>query len=378
MYQPISRVARRIILYLIRKYQFLRGIIDRLYYASLQEHIHLTRASLASEIMGSPSPVTLPMLSIDENRVQNIYDSFTEYTEGEKIHPDVISQISAWQKGTWKNYLDNVLKQIPLSFQDKTVVDFGCKYGLLFPLLFEAGVKRVIGIEHLDWIIQEGKKLCEWYGINAEFMKAEDGYVALQPETVDIIIMNEVISHIPPTVLPTVYSEAARILAPGGVLFISDGNNLGYPPYFDERLIPLYEALERGPDGTKIEDLVVKVCFMNQRKAMIQKYYPDLSEEQLDHLSENTFRLFGERLHEEIERYIHTGELIRRPYRKGMAPAYPDSGMLEERGFYPEQVVFELMEYGFHCTILTKAFRTAEASVLYGTPNFQIVGVKKY
>lgn len=327
----------------------------------------------------------------DSRKLENIYEGFLAVSKRFEPNTDLTQQLEAWQQGKWKNYLDHLLRRIPVRIEGKTVVDFGCRYGLLFPLLLELGAKQVIGIEELELYLEPGKQLFSKIGEKVKFLSSEQGYLPLQPESIDLVIMNEVISHINPTILPVVYLEIARILVEGGLLFISDGNNLGFEPYLSEHLVPLYEALENGPDGSQVGDVNVQRCFLNQRKDFIKQRYPELPENQNQFLAENTSGLFGTYLDTVIERFVKTGELIRRPHRKGTPPIYPDWGQVEERGFYPEQVAYELKSYGFVCEILNKPCRPpSEAKTVllvpsqispatgYGQPAFQAAFPNEY
>ncbi len=294
---------------------------------------------------------------LDEEKIQGIYNRLLEYARTHEVNSDLTGQLSEWQGGKWRNYIDQVLKQIPLTLTNKKVVDFGCRYGLLFPLLLELGVSQVIGIDDLDLFLQPARQFFQENKGNVKFLKSDCGYIPLQPDTVDLVIVNEVISHVHPTFLPIVYSEIARILVMGGMLFISDGNNLAHRPFFDGHLVQLYDAIENGPDGIQRGDVKVQSCFVNQRKQIIQRRCPALSAEQVEFLSVNTSGLHGDYLNQVIDCFAKTGEIIRRPFRKGIPPVYPEWGQVEERGFYPEQVALELMGYGFKCQILNRYFR---------------------
>lgn len=291
---------------------------------------------------------------INTARIIKEYERLLEYAQRHNTNSDLLGQLQEWQQGKWQTYVEYILKRIPVQIKDKTVVDFGCRYGLLSPLLIELGAKKIIGIENNDLFIQGGKQLFADIAHHLTFIKSERGLISLQPETVDITIMNEVISHVNPIYLPVVYAEIARVLAIEGVLFISDGNNLGHRRYFEERLMPLYDAIENGPDGIRAGDVVVQACFLNQRKQFVRSRYPAMAIDHIELLAANTSGLYGDNLIDVIDHFVTTGELIRRPFRRGIAPAYPDSGQVEERGFYPEQVVFDLMGYGFKCEILDR------------------------
>lgn len=299
-----------------------------------------------------------------DGEVQSEYDRILEYALAhfpKETH--LISQSTEWQKVSYRKMFQNVLDRIPVPLAGKVIVDFGCKYGHLVPLLFESGARKVIGVEALDQFILIARELFSAHGSRLEFLKSEDGYIPLQPETVDIIIMNEVISHVNPMFLPITYAEVARILVTGGSLFISDGNNLAFPGR-KEVLDKLHHAIEYGPEGTQLDNgAVVQSSLLNQRKSIIRSRISGIKEDKIDFLAKNTSGLFGDYLNQAIDRFAQTGELVCRPHRPGNAPTYPDSGEVEERGFYPEQVVFELTEVGFECRILDKPCRPPGARI---------------
>lgn len=294
-------------------------------------------------------------VDVNEQKIQQIYESLSTSPEV-RLNPDLSSQLAEWRDGKWKIYLEEVVKRIPASLHDKVVVDFGSNYGLLFPLLIELGARKVYGIEDLDLFIEPGMRLFHPPDWNVEFLRPDRGYIPLQPGTADIVIMNQVISHINPAYLHVVYSETSRILTTGGIFFISDDNNLGYHSHRSDYLTSLYDAIENGPDGTKIGEVTVRVCLLNQRKQIIQSRHPEMPQEQVEYAARNTSGLFGDYFYKVIDRFAQTGELVRRPYRRGTAPVYPESGQVEERGFYPEQVAIDLIEYGFESSIVNQAY----------------------
>jgi SAM-dependent methyltransferase len=271
--------------------------------------------------------------------------------EDNRNRDELVAQSTYWYKGGWEVFKNSVLTFIPISLKEKIVVDFGCKYGHAFPLFFAAGASKVIGLDALDRLLDGGRYIYSDYGERVQFARCDDGFVPLQPEMVDLVILNEVISHINPTILPRIYSEIGRILKVGGMVFISDYNNYRNQSYGLE-LIDIYDSIENGPDGKLWQGNPI-YSFVTQRKNLIRKLCPDIEADKLEFLAKNTSGLYGDWLIREIERYQQTGELICRPYRRGISPTYPDSGIVEERAFYPEQIEYDLREYGFDCTILS-------------------------
>jgi SAM-dependent methyltransferase len=298
-----------------------------------------------------------------EDKVCQEYERILEYCKNTGLHEDVIKQAGDYASGLWKSYLP-LLADIPGEFKNKTVVDFGCKYGFLLPVFLIMGAKEAIGIDAVDEYLEAGRLVFENLYASIMLVDCTNGYIPLQPESVDIVFMNEVISHVNPAYLDTVYQETSRILKKDGIVFISDGNNIENPES-RKSLISLYEAWENGPDGTKTDRDVVTKCFRKQRMEIIKEKYPDLDDAEIDYLAKNTSGLFGEFLISVIDEYVKTGILIERPYRKGICPTNPSSpGAVIERGFFPIQVELSLSCYGFSCyEVKKKAIFTRSGSL---------------
>jgi SAM-dependent methyltransferase len=297
-----------------------------------------------------------------ENSIQREYDRLAEYCAKREIAGNFLDQTVCWQQGVWKDVLA-IIDAFGIEVEGKVWVDFGCKYGHLAPLLVALRAQRMIGIEVEDTYIEAGKPLCELYS-NVDIVPTDEGYVPLQPESVDVVFMLEVISHINPGYLDTVFSEIARVLKQGGVLLISDGNNVAYPGYFENNLIPFYEAWENGPDGTKTDRDTVTRPFITRRAEMIRKQCPGLPELKVDYLARNTSGLFGDFLVQTIDQYVKTGKLIERPYRKGMCPVNPShGGAVIERALHPLFIQLALESHGFKVQQLVPATAGVRVSV---------------
>lgn len=284
----------------------------------------------------------------NQDLIQARYDALLAKGRNLNLGPGVIDKLTYWQSKGWHVYHDYVVRHLPSSPQGKIVLDFGCGHGLLAPILLTFGAEGVIG---LDVIPDLPAVRTLFDGFPMSFVEPEDGYVPLQPETVDIVIMNEVISHVPIEHLPVVYNEMWRVLKHGGCLFISDGNGIHSAKYEAQTLRPLYAALENGPDGTTVGGppfpVTVQRCFLSQRMDLIQKWHPHLKADVVTCLARDTSGLHTDFLRKTVDRFIETGELIRRPYQPGFVATVPTTGGVEERGFYPQQVAFDLMARGF-------------------------------
>ncbi|MFQ5539514.1 MAG: class I SAM-dependent methyltransferase [Candidatus Binatia bacterium] len=331
------------------------------------------------------------------------YARVVEYCQTHDVSEHMMYQSERFLDGAWHIYQDYVIDRIPVDLTGKVVVDFGCKFGHLTPLLVAANVTSIFNIDVVDEYLRFGEEVFGKMYPNVSFVKSDQGFIPLQPGTVHVVIMNEVISHISGSLLETLYMEIGRILNVGGLVFISDGNNLSYPGYFEQRLIPLYDLWENGPDGSKTDSDTVTKSYVTRRKETIQERYPDLEQERADYLARNTSGLFGDYLLKTIDRYVETGDLIRRPYRRRICPTNPDqSGAVMERGFDPLEVDLALRRHGFEAfQIFPKPAMGGEGMInrakdVYRlvrhyfarivrprrqrgqSENFQITGIKKY
>lgn len=248
--------------------------------------------------------------------------------------------------GVWREYLA-VLEEIPTPLAGKRVVDFGCKFGHLIPLLVAVGCPAPVGLEAAPDYVRTGQLVFETLYPGVRVLPTEDGYMPLQPESVDVVLMNEVISHVNPAFLDTVWAEAARVLKPGGILFVSDGNNS--VNQINRKALPdLYDKWENGPEGARTDRDVVTEPFCELRLRLISSRHPALDREKIEFLARNTSGLFGTFLLKTIDRYVETGNLVLRPYRRGTCPTNPTGGYVMERAFDPALVISALAEYGFH------------------------------
>jgi len=279
----------------------------------------------------------------------NANESYAKVVELSLQHnaPPYFQSISRdYQQGQWKVYYE-LLRAVGISIQDKIVVDFGCKYGHLLPLLILLGARKAIGIDVEPEYIELGKTFFEKaFPERIQILPCECGLIPLQSETVDFVFMSEVISHINPGHLDIVLQEISRVLATGGTVFISDGNNIANRRC-RRKLIEFWAKWENGPDGVKTDRDTVSKCYLTRRKEIITNRYPLLSKEMVKLLAMNTSGLWGELFLRVVDEFVSSGTLIPRTYRRGICPVNPsNTGVVIERGFYPLQVDMALRNYG--------------------------------
>lgn len=250
--------------------------------------------------------------------------------------------------GAWIGHLARI-HLCDVKIKGKTVLDFGCKFGLASPLFLDLGATEYIGVEAVGNYYREIEKSVQPIlgERNASFMLVEDGYIELPDESVDFVYMNEVISHINPDIWYRTFRELGRILSQDGYLLISDGNNLACPK-IRERLEKMYPVWENGPfDATEGAS-----PFVELRKSTINEWFPDLSESRVEELALKTSGLYGEYFRERVERMLGDPEIQGRTYQPGQVPVHPESGIVMERGFYPQEIYWFLRAMNFEVRYL--------------------------
>jgi SAM-dependent methyltransferase len=261
--------------------------------------------------------------------------------------PYFAQMTETYKRSDIRHMYDGSLRLFGRSLEGTVCLDFGCKFGHTLPLMLAMGAREAIGVDAHEPYVREGAAIIGAALPQTRFLLTRDGLIDLPSESVDCIYVNEVISHVNECLLPLLYNEMQRILKPGGMLLISDGNNFASATCRDD-LIKLYDAWENGPAGTNTGRDVVHESFREQRRKIIKGHAPQLSDTDLDYVAANTFGLYGERLKAVVNRYVSEGKLIERRYRPGIAPTNPGAeGYLMERWFHPAGVEIELATLGF-------------------------------
>jgi SAM-dependent methyltransferase len=285
--------------------------------------------------------MTMPATEDVQSLFQDLYRRRHELDAPDYFHYFTKSMA----EGLWKDY-EALLRRFPESLAGKDVLDFGCKFGHVIPQAIAMGARSAIGIDVIDEYVEAADRVLGRLFPAARFYRADQCLIPLPSASVDCFLANEVISHINPMFLETFYAETCRVLRTGGHVLISDGNNLANEQCRNA-LVPLYRAWENGPAGTKTDRDVVGEPYIDTRRRLIREQCPGLDAETVDYLAANTSGLFGDQFRRMVDDYVHRRRFVERPYREGIYPTCPiASGVVMERGFYPEQVELALKCYG--------------------------------
>src|SRR5918992_641412 len=140
-----------------------------------------------------------------------VYARVLTYCQRDGV-PDYLRTLSAdWANGLWQVY-DQCLRTSGVDLRGAVAVDFGCKFGHLLPLLLARGAAEAIGIDTEPEYVDAGSAMCAELFADARLVRTARCLLPFEPDSVDFVFINEVISHVNPAFLDTLWSELGRVL----------------------------------------------------------------------------------------------------------------------------------------------------------------------
>lgn len=110
--------------------------------------------------------------------------------------------------------------QLVGNIKNKTIIDIGCSYGWFEGWAVENHCKRIIGIEPNEIDFKYAKDAVP----DATFKKGSALSVPSENDYFDIVVMWEVLEHLPKNTENISFQEIKRVLKPRGCLFLSTPN----------------------------------------------------------------------------------------------------------------------------------------------------------
>jgi len=229
--------------------------------------------------------------------------------------------------------------------QGKVILDAGCGFGALSIILALMGARTVHGVDISLTRLPTFQQMIEDFQLHppltAHFASAEQ--LDFPSASFDMIFSNEVISHFHD--IDAFFGEAARLLKPGGVLLIADGNN-GVNPRLAAHTRELWLRFENGPAGP-FNGHRVKQPYVAMRAEIIQEAFPHLDAAQVQELARRTSRMTREQILQAVQHYLSSGELPQSFYEPVECPVNPLTGAVLERLFDPAQLARQIERFGF-------------------------------
>jgi 2-polyprenyl-3-methyl-5-hydroxy-6-metoxy-1,4-benzoquinol methylase len=248
-------------------------------------------------------------------------------------------------------FLNGLLALRPGGIRGLRVLDAGCGFGIMSTLMALLGAQEVHGLDCHRGMIETFRMYLDILPHKLP-VYPHLGDVAAMPyddSYFDLLISNESISHYRD--IGAFFSEAHRVLRPGGSLIISDSNN-GMNSRVVRETWAIWKAFEQGPATANIHGHRVERPFVEQRATIIRRDFPALSSQQVADLAAHTAGLWGEDLQQAVRGYLQTGQLPPFVYREGSPALDPIQGFFIERLVHPYHLADELRHLGFETRVL--------------------------
>jgi SAM-dependent methyltransferase len=265
----------------------------------------------------------------------------------------------------------------------REVLEVGCGMGIGLVHLACYGAEAH-GVEIIGWQVDLIDTYKELLGDLFGHIHAREGSADDLPhadEAFDLLLSVEAISH-----YRDYYSflgEARRVLRPGGVLLISDGNN-ALNPWTRRRNRRIWDEHER-PDFDA--DSAFPYYFVRVREQIIHKHFPTLPAHEF---ALRTVGMVEDEILQACESYL-AGGAHPQSYYRGELTVHPKNGMVMERLLNPLQLAREMRGYGFATRVVghwggangNRLVRAANRALVAAGPlalpsarSFRIVGTR--
>ena len=229
------------------------------------------------------------------------------------------------------------------------ILDAGAGFGMTLLVLAYLGAAHARGIE-----------------FHGPMVRTVEAYLALLPESVrarvaidqgdvitmpyedssfDAVVSIEAISHYRD--VRAALGEMHRVLRPGGILAVSDGNN-GLNPITRRNTRKLWDAFELGTRSGVVYGHQVTHHYEAERKAFIKERYPALPAARLAH---ETFGMTFDEVDGACARYVRDGSLPGSVYDGSEVPTNPSDGQVIERLLDPYALARIADETGFDARV---------------------------
>lgn len=203
----------------------------------------------------------------------------------------------------------------------------------------------------------------------------------------DVVLLIEVVSHVVAPDLTAFFREIVRVLAPGGLLYLQDGNN-ARSWMLRRKNYEIWERFEKGPPtsgGETVHTHRVGTPYVEARREIAGAAVPSLSPDETRAIAEGTFGFAAEEVRSASRRYRETGALPESRFRRKVCPVEPVSRMYIEQLVDPFEVGRILRRLG--CEILAcrqrrrlpfdRFWRAVPALTMMLTNGFTLIARKK-
>ena len=313
-------------------------------------------------------------------QIEKIFKMKKEDIEKEFLHQTDID-FHFYYRDLFKNpkkmtYYENFNKHIisVTNGKCKKVLDIGCGFGLDTIYLCVSGA-RVIGMDVDEEKLDVFKEILNRLTPPLDDIEVRLGdavEIDFQEEKFDIIVCNEMISHV--RNLDLFLYKMYKALKRGGLLYIHDNNNK----------FSIHGRYKRRVIWKNAENK-----YKLLRENIIRKMFNLKQDELINLLAEKTAGMYGDEIPQAVCDYLKEGKITKKVISKSRDPI---SGFYLEREFNPYDLRKKLFNIGFRTKILHPYFVVENSSLavrfvsqaikifhpfsLFASPKFEILAKK--
>jgi len=235
---------------------------------------------------------------------------------------------------------------------DKTILEVGSGFGLTCLLFGLLGAREAHGVELIDRAVAKANELRDALDprLRVFFEQGDAAHRLPYPDAkFDVLLLIEAISHIIILDLRAFLAEMSRVVKPGGIIYISDGNN-ECSPYRRKINREIWDRFENGPPtaaGETVHTHSVKKAYVDARREIAERTVPGLSPMAYLAIAKNTFCFTTQEVEKATRKYATDGALPNAPYRKNVCAIDPVTCMYIEKMFNPFELCGMFREMDF-------------------------------
>jgi SAM-dependent methyltransferase len=229
------------------------------------------------------------------------------------------------------------------------VLDAGAGFGFTLLVLAWLGADEARGIEfHAPMVETARAYLPRLPAILSERIAIDQGNVMAMPyadDCFDAVLSIEAVSHYRD--VEAALREIHRVLRPGGIVAIADGNN-ALNPLTRRKTREIWDAFELGTSTGGVHGHNVAHVYQLERENFIRETFPDVPAERM---ARETFAMTYPEIREACIRYERERVFPGSIYDRNAVPTNPADGQVIERLFDPYGLGRQLAEIGFSVKI---------------------------
>jgi len=269
---------------------------------------------------------------------------------------------------TYVRHKSDLLAFAGIDPRGASILDAGAGFGMTLIVLVYLGAAQAQGIESHAPMVRTANEYMPLLPSNVrERVSMDQGDVLAMPyedETFDAVLSIEAISHYRD--VERALREIHRVLRPGGVLAVSDGNN-GLNPIKRRKTRQVWDAFEFGAYSGFLHGHEITHNYRAEREAFIREHYPALPAERL---ARETFGMTFDEVARACADYVTDGSLPGLLYDGSEVPSSPADGQVIERLFDPFALARTPRERdSMHASQATGAAPVGAARLDGGTPS---------